>query len=284
MLERKSFAGISYLIGGQGKAVLCLHGIPGSSYIWQGVGETLAVHFQVIIPDLSGFGESEMPTEVYYVERMEAQCRKLFVLLDHLGIREVILCAHDFGGPTSLTFIRMATTIQVKALVITNTNIFPDTPVPLPLKMAHIPVLGYAFYRLAFGTRLGLWGLYMAAVKKKENLPWERYKRHLTPNGMRSTSDIFYVAIRDMEGSYRATEDTLNNLQIPLLVLWAGSDPLFDVSDGEKIASRVAGSQLKIYEDCGHFVPEEVPGISRDIRDFLAKVIGHGADPTAVKE
>lgn len=272
MLHRESFNGTSYLIGGQGQAVLCLHGLPGSSLIWKGVGDTLSATYRVIIPDLSGFGESEMPTEVLYVERMEAQCQRLFALLDHLGISEVFLCAHDFGGPTSLTFIRMATKVRVKALVITNTNIFPDTPVPLPLKMAHLPVVGYAFYRLAFGTRLGLWGLYIAAVKKKEMLPWAQYKRHLTPNGMRSTSDIFYVAIRDMEGSYRATEDTLNNLQMPLLVLWAGSDPLFDVSDGEKIASRVAGSRLKVYEDCGHFVPEEMPSISRDIRDFLTEI------------
>src|SRR5438132_7735902 len=56
----RTFAGaVAYLRQGQGPAVLLLHGIPSSSYLWRDVIDLLAATFDVLAPDLLGYGDSD---------------------------------------------------------------------------------------------------------------------------------------------------------------------------------------------------------------------------------
>ena len=48
-----------YLEMGTGEPLLLIHGWPQTSHCWHKVMPVLAKHFQVIAPDLRGFGESE---------------------------------------------------------------------------------------------------------------------------------------------------------------------------------------------------------------------------------
>lgn len=266
-MERQQRQGISYFTGGQGTAVLMLHGIPGSAYSWHTVGQRLSEQYRVIIPDLVGFGESEKPAHEFY---MEEHAHALADFLEAEHVTECVICVHDFGGPVALTLMRLYPQLRVSALVISNTNLFTDTFVPLPLKIAKVPGLGWHFYHLAFGTRVGIRMLHLAAAKQKDAAPWDSFRRHLTRNGLRSTAEVFYRSLKDLEGNYRAVEETLKSLDIPVLVLWAGSDPLFGADVGERVAAAVPGAKLIAYPQSGHFVPEEQPDrVSEDITSFL---------------
>ena len=46
---------------GVGEPVLLLHGFPTSSYLWSGVVPRLPRGHRVIVPDLLGFGRSDLP-------------------------------------------------------------------------------------------------------------------------------------------------------------------------------------------------------------------------------
>jgi haloacetate dehalogenase len=67
-LARHRERGMSFLEGGEGDPFLFLHGIPGSCFTWRTVGELLTDHYHVIIPDLAGFGQSELSGEDYFME------------------------------------------------------------------------------------------------------------------------------------------------------------------------------------------------------------------------
>jgi len=87
---------IAFRRAGAGQPLLLLHGIPTSSRLWDAVGAELSSEFDVIAPDLVGFGESAKP-----VDRdvsMAAQARLQPQLLDALGIGRVVLIGHDIGG------------------------------------------------------------------------------------------------------------------------------------------------------------------------------------------
>jgi pimeloyl-ACP methyl ester carboxylesterase len=230
-LARHRERGMSFLEGGEGDPFLFLHGIPGSSFTWSAVGELLTDHYHVIIPDLAGFGQSELSGEDYYIE---AQAWGIKRTLDGLGIREVYLAGHDFGGPVALTLVRLFPELSVKGLVLSATNLFTDTYVPPPLRVARIPLLGTIFFKMMVGNRIGARMLYMAATVQKKEASWERFEQHLTPSALDLTRRIFQRSLADLKSNYQAVEDLLGRLVTPTLVHWGADDPnwpeaIFDV-------------------------------------------------------
>ena len=54
--------GIEYQVTGQGRPVVLLHGFPDSGRLWRHQVTALAeAGFQVIVPDLRGYGHSDKP-------------------------------------------------------------------------------------------------------------------------------------------------------------------------------------------------------------------------------
>ncbi len=56
---------MSYVTQGQGPPVIMLHGWPEFWYTWRKQIPVLAEHFEVIVPDLRGFGYSDKPLTGY---------------------------------------------------------------------------------------------------------------------------------------------------------------------------------------------------------------------------
>ncbi len=268
-LTRHKHAGISYLTAGNGAPFLLLHGIPGSSYTWECVGTQLSDHYRVIIPDLMGFGESDPPSGDYY---MPDQAKALKRLLDTLAIDSLFVAGHDFGGPVALTMMRLFPELQVDGLVLSQTNVFTDTPIPLPLKAARLPVIATPVFWLMIGNLPSLYMTYIAAAYQKENLPWTEFRRHLTSHGIHLTRRIFQRSLSDLPGNYGEIQAFLSKIAIPTLVLWAANDPFFTVATGERVQRAIAESSLKVYDHTGHFVPEErSQQVSEDIVKYFSE-------------
>src|SRR4051812_48027766 len=85
--------------GRGGLPVLLVHGWPETKRIWWRVIEPLAAAgFEVIVPDLRGYGESELAPDGFY--DVPASSRDLHALVhDHLGHDQVVLVGGDLGGP-----------------------------------------------------------------------------------------------------------------------------------------------------------------------------------------
>src|SRR5687768_3480772 len=57
---------IAYLAGGSGEALLLIHGFGASKENFVRIARFLTPRFQVLIPDLPGFGESSKPDNMTY--------------------------------------------------------------------------------------------------------------------------------------------------------------------------------------------------------------------------
>jgi pimeloyl-ACP methyl ester carboxylesterase len=221
----------------------------------------------VIIPDLLGFGHSDLPKGDYYID---AQAAAIGELLADLGIESLYLGGHDFGGPVALTLMRLFPELEIKVLVLSSTNVFTDTHVPLPLRVAKVPILNTAFFKAMVGNRVGLRMMHLAATKTKAEASWQRFSLHLTPTGIDMTRRIFQRSLADLKANYRAVEEMLPRIASPTLILWGANDPFFSASVGERVREAIPGSALKVYERTGHFVPEERPtSVARDIVCFF---------------
>jgi haloalkane dehalogenase len=75
--------------------VVFLHGNPTSSYLWRNVIPHVAGQARCLAPDLIGMGESGKPDIAY---RLADHVRYLDAWFDALGLDEVVIVGHDWGG------------------------------------------------------------------------------------------------------------------------------------------------------------------------------------------
>ena len=243
---------------------MLLHGIPGWRGTWSTVAAWLAPHCQVIAPDLLGFGDSDDPLSTDFHARAKAEM--IARMLAMLEVPRVHLVGFDFGGPVALTVYRTQPE-RVLSLSLAATNAFTDTPIPGPLKLAPIPVLGPLLFHLLFG-RLRLSLMWWGATGDRAAFPYRAYREGLRwPRGVSWTRRIFLASMQNLPGLYREVEDTLAQVRVPSLVLWGDRDPFFPVSVGRRTADAIPGARFEVFPGCGHFVPEERP------REFAPHVL-----------
>jgi pimeloyl-ACP methyl ester carboxylesterase len=82
-------------LGGQGPAVLLLHGFGDTGDMWIALADILGKDHTVIVPDLRGMGLSSHQDGGY---EKTAQARDLAGILDKLGVQNVALVTHDIGN------------------------------------------------------------------------------------------------------------------------------------------------------------------------------------------
>jgi len=91
---------IAYAKGGNGPALLLLHGFPQTHAMWHAVAPLLASRFTVVASDLRGYGDSSKPegTENYSFRHMAGDQQ---ALMQHLGFETFHLVGHDRGARTA---------------------------------------------------------------------------------------------------------------------------------------------------------------------------------------
>ncbi len=95
---------IAYTRRGQGAPLVLLHGYPLDHTIWDAVAPLLAGDFDVIMPDLRGFGQSDvMEADDSIVDYTS----DIAGLLTHLRIGKAYVAGHSMGGYVALAFARM---------------------------------------------------------------------------------------------------------------------------------------------------------------------------------
>ena len=80
---------------GQGRPLLLLHGWPEFWFTWEPMMRRLADRFELIAPDLRGFGDSDKPTGNFGPDEQAAD---LEVLIQSLELAPVGIVSHDVGA------------------------------------------------------------------------------------------------------------------------------------------------------------------------------------------
>jgi haloalkane dehalogenase len=128
---------LTYTEGGAGEVpVVFLHGNPTSSYLWRNVIPHVAEQTRCLAPDLIGMGSSGKPDIAY---RFVDHVRYLDAWFDALGLGEVVLVGHDWGGALGMDWAaRHPGRVRGVALIETFLR---------PLRWAEFPPLGAELFR-----------------------------------------------------------------------------------------------------------------------------------------
>jgi pimeloyl-ACP methyl ester carboxylesterase len=100
--------GIEYQVTGQGRPVILLHGFPDSGRLWRHQVPALAeAGFQVIVPDLRGYGHSDKPADVEAYSLLLLAADVGAVLAD-LGVARAHVVGHDWGAALAWAIAALA--------------------------------------------------------------------------------------------------------------------------------------------------------------------------------
>lgn len=262
-----SSSGMSYQRQGEGYPLLLLHGIPGSGASWHAVATRLDRGFDLIIPDLLGFGGSVRPDALGALHA-NGQAAALASLIDELGISQIAVAGHDFGGPVAIR-LQAVRPQTVTHLALYSTNTFTNTPIPFPLSLVAHRTVGELAARVLFSRpslRMMLWA---GRGRPRQRVDAQLY---LGDAGqVRSIRTIFAGSLQHLKELYTPIEAQLSKITVPRAVGWGTRDPFFSVEQGTRTAAAL-GAHLQLFEGAGHFLPDErADDIALHLRNLVAR-------------
>jgi 2-hydroxy-6-oxonona-2,4-dienedioate hydrolase len=245
---------IHYIEAGSGATnVILLHGLGGSSQVWQFNIVPLAEKYHVFVPDQIGFGKSDKPLVNY---RIRTYVDFLDQFYKQLKIERATLVGNSMGG--WIAAIYAAT--------------YPERVDKLVLADAggYAPPKDFdtrAFFALNPTTREGMKVLSARVFYNKAFLSDAAIDQAMAAR--LAAGDGF--TIKSITESIIRGEDFLDDLvktiKHPTLIVWGREDGLIPLSEGERFHKDITGSTMIVFDHCGH-----VPNIEK-AGEFNAAVI-----------
>ncbi|MGC4935341.1 alpha/beta fold hydrolase [Gordonia sp. DT30] len=110
---------LNVALGGDGPALLLLHGFPHTWRVWSAIMGECASEYRIIAPDLRGLGNSDRATDGYDARNLAAD---MLGLLDALGVESAAVVGLDAGGPPAF-LLGLEHPDRVSRLVLIETTI-----------------------------------------------------------------------------------------------------------------------------------------------------------------
>lgn len=262
---------INYVMGGEGPALLLLHGYPQTHAIWHKIAPKLAENFTVVASDLRGYGDSSKPATAPdhspYSKREMAldQVR----LMHELNLDKFHVAGHDRGGRVGH---RLAMDHPGSVLKLVTMDIAPTYTMYKTTDMEFAKAYFHWFFLIQphdipehmigqdpdyyLKKKFGQWGRDNSAFTKEAIAEYQRCFTSETIHA--SCEDYRASASIDIEHDQQDI-DAGNKLNCPVLALWGDKGFVgnkYDVVDTWSTWSdNVTGYGLP----CGHYLPEEAP-------------------------
>lgn len=115
---------LAYERRGKGTPLVLIHGFPLDHHLWDEVAPLLEDSFDIILPDLRGFGNSTMIDSPH---TMDDYASDIASLLDRLNIQKAAIVGHSMGGYVALAFARLYPN-RVSGLGLVSSQVLADPP------------------------------------------------------------------------------------------------------------------------------------------------------------
>ena len=259
---------LHYVDEGEGAPIVMVHGTPTWSFMYRHLVKALRGRYRCLAPDHLGFGLSDRPADWSY--RPADQARNLTRFIETLGLKDLTLVVHDFGGPIGLAYA-LDQPDNVRRLVLFNTWMWGtagDRHFELFGRLLSGRVGRFLYERLGFSVRVML----RHAIADRT-----RYTRAVERHYLRALDGhATWIYAREVLGSSAWYESLWQRREriarIPALLAWGLKDPAFGV-----YLPRWRGvfqrAEVLALPDCGHAPPEErAPEVLPVLERFLQSV------------
>jgi pimeloyl-ACP methyl ester carboxylesterase len=227
----------------------------------------LARRHRVLMLDLPGHGLSERPDASY---ALEWHARVVGAWIEKLGLDELDLVGHSFGGGVALWMMLLEQAARVRKLALVATGGL-GRDVSLPLRLASLPYVVERFGQpfMASGTRLAL-NSAGAAYEVEE------VERLASMNAAAGTARAFSRSVRDVidwRGQHRHFREGGSRIARlpPVALFWGDKDSVIPIAHAFDTASLLGDAPVARFRDCGHFPHRQAPtDFVRALEAFLS--------------
>ncbi|QJQ32687.1 alpha/beta hydrolase [Sphingomonas lacunae] len=256
--------------GGDGPAMVLLHGSNASLHTWEPLKRELA-GYRIVTLDLPGHGlTGATPTHRYDPDEMVAAVDGV---VSALGLEGFVLGGNSMGGGISWRYA-LAHPAKVRALLLIDAAGMPPRAGDKPPASN----IGFRIMRSGFGRWLGgqitprflIERSLRGSVSNQSvvtDAAVDRYWELLRFPGNREATGIrFARGFADP-----AAAERIRTISVPTLIIFGSEDRIISPSAAQSFAERIAGSEVIMMDGIGHLPMEEAPQATAEaIRDFLA--------------
>jgi pimeloyl-ACP methyl ester carboxylesterase len=249
-----------YWIGGSGKPLVLIHGGLGDAHQhWAPTFDALSPHFQILAPDLPGFGVSAplpMPSYQNYLNWLQ-------LLFDMLNIGGPLLMMGNSFGAVLSRFFAAENTGYVSRLVLVNGGAVFNAPGCLR-PVLRLPFLSNPIIDVIRRRSYSVQSLKRAIADEQL----------LTPEfvaNAQTASIGFVAALRQIA---LTTPPSLRTPTCPTLVTWGEQDRLSPVENGRRVAAEINGAKFLLIPHAAHMPQIEQPeAFHRAVLPFLLSAV-----------
>jgi 3-oxoadipate enol-lactonase len=226
---------LAYARRGKGTPLVLLHGFPLDHHLWDNVSSLLEDKFELILPDLRGFGESTTVNAPY---SMDDYASDIAGLLDQLGIQRAAVAGHSMGGYVALAFAKLYPE-RVSGLALISSQVLADPP---DRKEGR-------YTSAADVAEKGIGGVVEAMTSKFTSDP--RLQTVARALMERQQPDAYIGALKAMAERMDSTS-LLSTFKFPVVIVHGDADALIPVARAREVKAAVPDSHYVELKDTGH--------------------------------
>ncbi len=273
---------VCFHTGGEGPALVFIHGITATSRTWREVLPRLAEHHTVLAPDLLGHGESAKPRGDYSLGAYASGVRDLMIAL---GIDKATIIGHSLGGGVAMQLAYQFPERLERLVLVSSGGLGRE--VHLMLRLAALPGAEFVLPLIVaqplrdagelVAGALGRLGLRAGPDMEEIALGFaslgDTEARQAFVHTARSIIDIGGQRVSAADRLYLAEE-------VPSLLVWGERDRIIPVEHGLSAHELVPSSRLELFERAGHFPHLDEPQRFLDVLlDFIDSTDPAHVDP-----
>jgi haloalkane dehalogenase len=246
--------------------IILMHGFPDNLHLYDRLLPYLSSQRRLITFDFIGWGASDKPAHhAYTAANQEGE---LNAVIQQLGLKQVVLVAHDASGPPAIDWA-LARPEQVAGLVLLNTYYcqMPTLRPPEAIFLFSTPLVrviarfvsqlfGNLIFRKMYWWQVGRF--FKDAAVSKEFLP-ALYRQFAA---IPSTRPAFFALNNDLRPSIRAHTKMIPKLREfrrPVRIIFGAADPYLNKGVAQSFHELLPTSDLFLLPGARHYVQMDEP-------------------------
>ena len=233
-----------YLAGGEGEAILFVHGFGSNKDGWGTFLKDFSKNYRIIVPDLPGFGENSKVVSANY--DIPNQVKRLNRFVETIELDSFHLVGTSLGGYIA-AYYASEYADRVKSLAL----------IGAAGVESRIPSAMWQRYQERGENPL----LYRTPEELSQLMSLLFYKKPRITKRMQiyfverraNHCDFYEEMIKDIVGSgLSLLEGLLSNIQAKTLIIWGANNKITHLSSVEKFESAIRNTKTVIIDQCGH--------------------------------
>lgn len=248
------------------EAVLMLHGVGGHLETFTRNIHPHAEKYKVFAIDMVGHGFSD---GLGRNQMIQDYVDHAFAFMDLKGFKKFHICGESLGGWVGARMAAQQPDRVGKLVLNTAAGLTADEKVmekiyTLTMNAVRNPDRDTVRTRLEF--------LMKDPETVTDDLTETRYNIYIRPGMVENMEHIMCLQSMDLRVPELLTNEELQTIKSPTLVIWTTDDPTAGVPIGEQFRDNIPGAELVVMAECGHWPQyEDADEYNRLQLEFLAK-------------